>query len=117
MSAVAGTKPLYCPAHYAELVDRGATVLHARWPASLVEFSFWALDEERSYLARIDWPALAAGPRVVVFDARSGDFRCQSKEGSLYEIDPAVIVVDTPPDEIDRYGWEQAERLRGKRAA
>jgi hypothetical protein len=115
VSAAAGAQPQAYPAYYAELVDRGTSMLRAHWPAAAVEFAWHADGEQQLYLARLEWPALAAAPRVIVTDKWSGDFRCQSKEGAWFEIDAAVVVVDLAADALDRDEWEKTQRCRGKR--
>ena len=114
MIEVAAAQARTYPAYYAELVMRAATQLHAHWPACEVEFTWWADGEDHRYLARLEWPAFATAPRVIVRDARGGFFMCQSLENEWFDIDPAAIVVDVEPDEVARYEWEQSHGCKGK---
>lgn len=102
------------PAFMAHLVDRAAAMLLARWPCTQVEFRMWhaggagAPDGEYlPYLARLHWGFGDRGPRVLVFDGRSGDYVCRSHVGTWDAIDPSSWVLDTPLDEVERYEWAE----------
>ena len=101
------------PQYLVHLVDRAGTLLNATWPRTTsVDFTWWTDGKDDQYMARLDWPLDRPAPRVVVFDRQSGDFRCQSLEGNLYEIDPTREPIDPPPDEIDRdaFAWDEDQR-------
>ena len=91
-----------------ELVDRAGDALRGRWRAPLVDFTWWADGEETAYCARMEWPAGLLSLQVQVFDARSGDYVCQSLEGQPFDIDPITWCLDAAPDAVARYAWEQS---------
>ena len=105
-------QPLRYPSYMADLIDRAASVLKMRWPCTAgADFDWWADGEDHGYHACLEWTIDTALPRVRVFDRRSGDFVCQSIEGKLFDIDPAVCVFDVAPDEVARHMWGAGERL------
>jgi hypothetical protein len=101
------------PAYLGELLARAADLFSARWPEVFVEFPWWEEGREIRYTARMEWRFSMKGPRVSVFDGRSGLFVCQSLEGLPYEIDPEAWSIDVPEDEIAMHAWEQRRKHKG----
>lgn len=98
------------PAYLCELLARAADLISARWPEVFVEFQWWHDGREHHYTARMDWRFSMKGPRISVFDGRSGLFVCQSLEGLPYEIDPKAWSIDVPEDEVAMHAWAQGRR-------
>jgi hypothetical protein len=83
-----------------DLIDRAATLMQAQWPrATMVEFDWYAGGERETYRAVLEWPRGGTdGPRLVVFESRSGEFCCQSLAGQPFEIDPDRFQLCVPID-------------------
>lgn len=104
------------PRYMHDLVDRAAAILRARWPATVGYFSLWADGEERQYVARMEWPADQPGPRVLVFDGRSGDYVCRSlpAEDELTTLDLSFLDTTAyPHDLVDKQLHEERQAGRG----
>jgi hypothetical protein len=98
----AGNQGFSGPPFMLDLIDRGATLMQAQWPrATMVDFDWYADGERRRYRAVLEWPRGTSAPRLVVLDARSGDFRCQSLEGRPFDIDPERFMHDVAADDAD----------------
>jgi hypothetical protein len=102
------------PPYMVDLVTRAADQLAAHWPAHVVEFPRWEAGKEYRYTARLEWNQGMQGPRVQVFDARTGQFICQSLEGWITKIDPAVWSIDVPDDEVAMHDWQERERVHAE---
>jgi hypothetical protein len=96
----AGRQSFSGPPFMLDLLDRAATLMQAQWPrTTMVEFDWRTEGARLTYRAVLEWPRGTGAPRLVVLDARSGDFRCQSLEGRPFDIDPENFVHDLAADD------------------
>ena len=96
------------PAYMAALVDRAAQLLTIRG-CTIVDFAWWAAGEDTHYIGRLEVYE-DKFQRVVVYDARSGDFVCRSRGGDLHQIDASLWSIDVAADAVDKFEWEQRAR-------
>lgn len=107
------------PAYMSHLVERAAAQLRMQGLGALVRFDWWADGEDVAYTARLDWPVSDDTPaaRLVVFNARSGEFVCRSMPGDWLSVDPLAWCHDPAEDEIERQVWQDNKApARRKRA-
>lgn len=102
---------------YPELVIRAASLLIAKWPAkTCVTFPMWSDGSDSRFTATLRWDSDQPTPRVVVVDARSGEFKCQSLASDWFEMDCSKVGEAVATDEVDRWAFGQAkQRAGGKR--
>jgi hypothetical protein len=88
------------PSFMLDVLDRAATLMRNQWPRkTMIEFDWRTAGGRLTYRAVLEWPRGASAPRLVVFEAGSGDFRCQSLEGRPFAIDPEHLMRDVAAED------------------
>lgn len=102
------------PGSRAALLDRAACMFKARGMGEAVEFAYFHAGQETRYFARWVWAQDEGAPRVLVFDAWSGFFVCQSQQGQPFDLDRVTFGCDVGEDEGPRDLWlrQQAQKAR-----
>lgn len=96
-----------------EVLGRAALTIQAQANHPTATFVYFTHGEERTYCVRMEWPAAANEPRLVVFDGRTSQVLCQSMPGDWKTIDPRKYR-EVPPcgdDEVDREEYRAEESI------
>ena len=93
------------------VIERAALTIQAQAGHPTATFDYFTHGEERTYCVRMEWPAAANAPRLVVFDARTSEFLCQTMQGDWMKLDPTKYRYVPPngDDESERQEWRDEQ--------